>query len=221
MMDWRVVSIGTLATNPLREERGDRRPSHATTTLLQNNGEVILVDPSLPPDAMASRLDERSGLRLEDVSTVFLTNYHPDRWRSLPGLLHATWLMHEPEIEAATDAIDNAAAEAETADLIEQHRGWLPRFSAADDRIAPGVDLFPLPGMTIGTCGLLLPLPAATVLICGDAIATIEHLERGMVLTPCADLEAAQESIREAVEIADLLILGRDNVVLNPLGRQR
>jgi hypothetical protein len=42
-----------------------------------------------------------------------------------------------------------------------------------------------------------------------------------MVLTPCADLEAAQESFREAVEIADLLILGRDNVVLNPLGRQR
>ena len=61
------------------------------------------------------------------------------------------------------------------------------------------------------------PSPAATVLICGDAVATREHLEQGKVLPTCHNIEQAQESFAEAIEIADLLIPGRDNVSLNPL----
>ena len=53
-------------------------------------------------------------------------------------------------------------------------------------------------------------------MICGDAIATIEHPKAGKVLLDCVDIEQAQESFREAVEIADVLVLGRDNVVMNP-----
>ena len=90
-------------------------------------------------------------------------------------------------------------------------------FSA--DSIAPRVDLFPLPGVTAGTCGLLLAFPGSTVLICGDAIPTIEHLTQGKVLPTAASIAQAQESFKEAVEIADVLILGRDNLALNPLRR--
>ena len=32
-----------------------------------------------------------------------------------------------------------------------------------------------------------------------------------------ADLEKARESFKEAVEIADFLVLGRDNLVTNPI----
>ncbi|MEO1511313.1 MAG: hypothetical protein AAFU70_04495, partial [Planctomycetota bacterium] len=56
-----------------------------------------------------------------------------------------------------------------------------------------------------------------TTLVCGDAIPTIEHLEQGKVLPSADDAERAQESFREAVEIADVLVLGRDNLVVNPL----
>ena len=80
-----------------------------------------------------------------------------------------------------------------------------------------GVDLFPMPGVTPGLCGLLLPLPKVTILVCGDAVATLEHLEQGAVLPHVADLEKATESFREAVEIADMLVLGRDNIVPNPV----
>ena len=50
-----------------------------------------------------------------------------------------------------------------------------------------------------------------------DAVATLEHLQQGKVLPHCANLEQAQESFREAIEIADVLIPGRDNIVLNPM----
>jgi glyoxylase-like metal-dependent hydrolase (beta-lactamase superfamily II) len=81
------------------------------------------------------------------------------------------------------------------------------------------VDLFPLPGVTPGTCGVLLALPGVTVLACGDAIPTFEHLSQGKVLPTAANIEQAEESFREAVEIADVLILGRDNIARNPLKR--
>lgn len=92
----------------------------------------------------------------------------------------------------------------------------LQRCTPAPDRLARGVDLFPLPGVTPGLCGLLLNEATRTTLVCGDAIPTIEHLEQGKVLPWCADRERAQESFREAIEIADWLVLGRDNVTPSP-----
>ncbi len=55
------------------------------------------------------------------------------------------------------------------------------------------------------------------MLICGDAIATSEHLEKGKVLPNCHNVEHAQSSFTEAIEIADVFILGRDNIIVNPL----
>ena len=39
------------------------------------------------------------------------------------------------------------------------------------------------------------------LLVAGDAVATIEHLEEAKVLAPCFDIEQARESLAEAVEI--------------------
>jgi glyoxylase-like metal-dependent hydrolase (beta-lactamase superfamily II) len=95
----------------------------------------------------------------------------------------------------------------------------LRKFVAAEDSIAEHVDLFPLPGVTPGLCGLLLEGARHTTLICGDAVPTVEHLEQGQVLTNAADVTRARESFQEAVEIADLLVLGRDNIAVNPTKR--
>jgi hypothetical protein len=51
-------------------------------------------------------------------------------------------------------------------------------------------------------------------------VATQEHLEKGSVLQNCADIELAKESFLESVEIADIIIPGRDNVILNPARAQ-
>ncbi len=224
-VNYRVISIGTLASHPLWEEPLEARTGHATTTLIQTDDANILVDPSLPPQALLARLDERSNIKAQQITHVFLTAADVLHRRALAAFSNATWLIHEPELDAINAALTTQLEEAQRRDeheiaaAIEQEQEILRNCQPADDSIVPGVDLFPLPGITQGSCGLLLPLPRATVLICGDAVATFEHLEQGKVLPACYDIEQAQESFTDAVEIADLLILGRDNLTLNPLRR--
>ncbi len=220
-MDWRIVSIGTLPSNRLWNESGAMRTGHATTTVIKSGNATLLVDPSLPPEIMNARLQERWGFDLSEVTHVFLTSFDPDRRRTLDGLGQAIWLMNEPEIQSAALALSNelqrAEGDRELTLLLEQHRDLLSRFEAATDQVLSGVDLFPLPGYTAGSCGLLLPVSSRTILICGDTVATSEHLLQANVLSNCADIEVAQESFKECVEIADILIPGRDNVLLNPV----
>jgi glyoxylase-like metal-dependent hydrolase (beta-lactamase superfamily II) len=64
-----------------------------------------------------------------------------------------------------------------------------------------------------------VPNPGSTLLIAGDAVATVEHLEEGKVIAPCFDVQQARESLSEAVEIADLIVPGRDNLCANPVRR--
>lgn len=219
-MDWRIASIGTLASNPLWNERGTPRTGHATTTVIKSGDAVLLVDPSLPPQMLNARLQERWGLTLPEVTHVFLTSFDSDRRRTLNGLRHAVWYMHEPEIQAASEAmsdeLERAEGDDEVTQLLEEHRGLLLSFEVPKDNMMGGVDLFPLPGFTLGSCGLLLPTTRQTVLICGDTIATSEHLQQGNVLSNAQNIELCQDSFKECLEIADILVLGRDNVMLNP-----
>jgi hypothetical protein len=55
--------------------------------------------------------------------------------------------------------------------------------------------------------------PEGIGLIAGDAVPTAEHLSAGQVISPCFDLEAARESFKEAIEIADWIVCGLDNIL--------
>ena len=48
-MDVIIVSIGALSKNLLWGEKQPGRASHATTTLIREGKNLILVDPALPP----------------------------------------------------------------------------------------------------------------------------------------------------------------------------
>ena len=217
--DFRVISIGTMAANPHWGERGAVRPPHATTSLIVSGKARVLVDPSLPPQVLIPKLHERSGLGPDDITHVFLTCLNPIHRRGLLAFERATWLVGERERESIGVQLIESIKEAHAAgdeDLVKtlgQEVAIVQRTVAADDRIAPGVDLFPLHGATPGLTGLLLPRPASTTLIAGDAIATAEHLAAGQVVSPCFDLEAARESFKEAIEIADWIVCGRDNLI--------
>lgn len=223
-VDHRVISQGALAAHPLWDEKQDVRLAHATTSLISAGEVHIIVDPSLPPQVLAARLSERSKLQPADITHVFLTSLEPMRHRGISLFSKATWLASERELDAATASVNAQFEEQrdrgdddELMAMIRAEQQILSRITAAEDSIAPGVDLFPLPGVTEGTCGLLIGLPGSTVLLTGDAIATIDHLSQGKVLPTCVDLTKAQESFREALEIADAFILGRDGLVLNPI----
>jgi len=222
---YKVISIGAMAAHPLWNEREEVRSPHATTTLIEAGESRVLVDPSLPAQILSVRLRERANLGPQDITHVFLTSFQPLRRRGLASFERAKWLISERERESIGVSLIERLREAMEGDdqelvkVLEPEVALLQRCEAAPDSITEGVDLFPLYGVTPGTCGLLLPTSKATVVICGDAIPTVEHLEQGKVLPNCADVEQAQESFREAIDIADLLILGRDNLVLNPLRR--
>ncbi len=222
---FRVISIGTLAANPFWNERGSVRAAHATTTLILSGDARILVDPSLPAQILLPKLAERSGLQPEQITHVFLTCFSPIHRRAIASFESAQWLIAEREREAIGQQLvakfheARGAGDTELLAAITPEIAVLERTKAAPDALGKGVDLFPLCGVSPGLSGLLLPGRTATVLIAGDAVPTLEHLEGGQVLTPCFDLEMARASLGEAAEIADWIVCGRDNVLPNPTRR--
>lgn len=222
-MDFRVISIGVLSRHELwPADQGSPRTAHATTTLVRSGDRVILIDPGLPAQVIVARLTERSGLNPSAITDVFLTNFRPAHRRGLAAFEHARWLISETEREiVGTNLVEQfqQSQDPDTRTLLEQDIALLKRCKAAPDRLAPQADLFPLPGFTAGTCGVLLSHATSTTLIAGDALPTAEHLEQGRVLRGAYDVDQARQSLAEAVEIADVIVPGHDNLLLNPTRR--
>ncbi len=218
-MDYRIISIGTLSHHELWPVEATARTAHATTTLIRSSGHTILVDPALPKQVLVARLAERAGIGPSEVTHVFLTNFRPAHRWGLPAFTDARWLISEMERETIGKHLVEQLQESQdrpTQDVLKQEIALLNRCEAAPDRLADQVDLFPLPGYTQGTCGLLLSQMNSTALIAGDAVATEEHLNQGRVLRGALDVAQARESLTEVVEIADVIVPGHDNVLLNP-----
>jgi glyoxylase-like metal-dependent hydrolase (beta-lactamase superfamily II) len=218
MLEYRVISIGALSHHPLWEERAAVRTAHATTTLVRTDDRTILVDPGLPAEALVARLNERAGLTPQQITDVFLTNFRPSHRRGLAAFDQAKWWITERERETVGVHLVGEFEKAEDDQLrqmLQQEIALMQRCQAAPDQLAKQVDLFPLPGFTPGTCGLLLSLPSATVLVAGDGMPTAEHLNQGKVLPGGFDIEQARASFAEAVEIADWIIAGHDNLLPN------
>ena len=221
-MDFRIISIGTLSRHELWGETAATRTAHATTTLIRSGPRLILVDPSLPPQVVEARLAERCGMTPGEITDVFLTSFRPAHRRGLSAFPKANWLLSEMEREATGHYLIarlEQEQQEEAQRLIRHDIQQLKRCQPASDRPAEQVDLFPLPGFTPGTCGLLLSHLNSTTLIAGDAVATYEHLIQGRVLQGCYDTDQGQESLKEAIEIADVIVPGHDNVTLNPTRR--
>lgn len=232
-MEFRVISIGSLSAHPLWGERAPARTGHATTTLISTGERRILVDPGLPAPALLARLSERANLGPGDITDVFLTSFHPECRRALGAFEDADWWISQAERESVGVALAQRLKAIRTGEGIEEGGGHdaglvealaqdvalLQRCKPPEDRLAERVSLFPMPGVTPGLCGLLVETPRFAVLICGDAIPTIEHLEQGRIQPGAADVEKARASFEEALEVADVLIPGRDNLAFNPTKR--
>lgn len=226
-MDFKVISIGALAANPLWGERAPARTGHATTTLISSGDRKILVDPGLPELALVARLSERANLQPGDITHVFLTSFLPDTRRALTAFDDATWWVSAHERDAIglivanqlKHMVETGRADPALKRALETDIAILKRCQPPPENLAPRVDAFPMPGVTPGLTGLLLSGERHTTIVCGDAIPTIEHLEQGQVLPMAADVDRARQSFEEALEVADLLVLGRDNVVVNPTRR--
>jgi glyoxylase-like metal-dependent hydrolase (beta-lactamase superfamily II) len=76
--------------NPSRADASDKplRDAICTCTLISGEGIKLLVDPSLPAKAeMAKELDRRTGLKPDDITTVFVTHEHADHFAGLANII--------------------------------------------------------------------------------------------------------------------------------------
>ena len=231
-MDVRVISIGALAANDLWNERSAVRTGHTTTTLIRDGALTMLVDPGLPSAARVPRLHERAGLQPKDITHVYLTRFGGDTTRGLDAFEHATWWLPETEREAvgvplAQELQRIVSGESDLGpaggvplrQALEREIAVLSRTEPAPDRLSPSLSIFPMPGVSPGLAGVLVEQSPATLLIAGDAVLSGDHVAAGRVAAFAHDLEQARESFQDALEIADVLVCGRDNLMLNPVKR--
>ncbi|MFN8731225.1 MAG: MBL fold metallo-hydrolase [Planctomyces sp.] len=220
MLDVRVISIGTLPAHPLWGERTPIRTGHSTTTLIRSLDRTILIDPGLPERALAARLGERACITPDDVTHVFLTSFHPDTHRALTAFENARWFISRDEREGfgrqlvAMLTRASQGGDQELVRQLEHEVAILKRCEEAPHHLADGVEIYPLPGVTPGLCGVMISEDEAPTLITGDAVATIEHVRRQMVMPTCADVQQARASFADALEVADIIVPGRDNVMV-------
>lgn len=220
-VEYRIISIGALSRHRLWGEAVAVRTAHATTTLVTDVDRMILVDPSLPPAAMAARFNERTGKGLADVTDVFCTTLRPIHCRSVTALPHATWWASEMEIAATIhwleETLDTAGRLEDDQAGLEAHLKMVQQFQPAPESFGPQTSLYPLAGSSAGSAGLLLTPATQTVIIAGDAALTREHIESGQVWAGCADVAAAMETFTDLLELADIVVCGHDNLL--PLAR--
>jgi len=214
-----VVSIGTLSRNALWNELAAKRTAHATTTLIRDDGTAILVDPSLPPDVLRYRLDERTGLKPDDIDLVFLTSFLPVHRRGLELFDKATWSIGGVERETIIASLNGVmrgvgvGVEEVSYEEMQAELELLGRLEIAPDRLSPSVDAFPTFGPTPGHTSLLVRA-AKTVVVAGDAVVTRDHFAAGRVWERSCDAQQAKASFLELREIADVIVPGHDNIML-------
>lgn len=219
-----VVSIGALARNPFWGEEKPVRTEHATTTLVREGTTTILVDPSLPADVLEPRLSERTSLKPSQVQAVFLTTWQPVHRRSLHLFDHAEWLVWQREQEALLEHLEKLAADPRTKgtsaeQLIRDERSLLQRCKPAPEKLTPNIHLFPSPGVSPGSAGLLLAAPLVATVVAGDAVMTRDYLEHGQVYEESYNPTEAQESLSDILDIADQIVPGHDNLFIPPMRR--
>ncbi len=213
-----VINIGTLSRNRFWEEAPGARVAHATTTLIRDGDLTILVDPSLPAELMAHRLDERAGITPDKIDIVFLTNFKPVHRRGLPIFSDAEWVIGQVEHEAVLDVLNHAMSGMGPGDVnvslneLNTEFELAGRFKPVGDTLSEHVDFFPAYGATAGS-GALLVRAARTVVVAGDAIINRDYLINGRVWERCVEPESARESFSELLEIADVVIPGHDNII--------
>ncbi|MHC4435603.1 MAG: MBL fold metallo-hydrolase [Planctomycetota bacterium] len=92
---WDVITIGNLSRNRYWGESDDRgvRSAICSCTVITGDGFRIIVDPSLRDEkAMATELDRRTGLSLDEIDAVFITHQHGDHHFGLKHFPKTKWL---------------------------------------------------------------------------------------------------------------------------------
>ncbi len=204
-----ILVIGHLKWNAYFGEsaqsppRGD--PSTCTSTMIrgrQADGReyVLVVDPTLrrSPEDFYFDINRRTGLSPEEVTHCFVTHEHFDHQAGLNYFPRAVWLAAEP---VANKLLDSPYVD-----------GGRVRVAAGE--FLPGVAVLPLPGHTPGLTGVAFEEGGLKWVAAGDGVMTRDHFTFETSAFE-QDSAMAAQTIRELKNLADIIIPGHDNLIVN------
>jgi glyoxylase-like metal-dependent hydrolase (beta-lactamase superfamily II) len=198
---WDVITLGNLSRNRYWGESEERplRAAICTCTLIRAEGMALLVDPSLSDvTAMAAELDRRTGLRIADVSHVFITHAHGDHHYGLRHFPGARWLA----APAVAEEINGAGK-------------YEKRVEGVTGKIQAMVEVLPTPGHTPNHHSLRFECEGQCVIIAGDAVMTRDFWRERRGYFNTMDPVALSETMKRLAECADIIVPGHDNYFMH------
>jgi len=198
---WDVITIGNLSRNRYWGESEDRgvRSAICSCTVISGDGFHIIVDPSLKDEkAMATELDRRTGLGLNDMDAVFVTHQHGDHHYGLKHFPKAKWL-----------------AGAEVAAGLNRSGRYSKPVAPVGDRIFEAVEVLSTPGHTMDHHSLRFDCKELSVVIAGDAVATQDFWVERMGYFNTVDFDLSARTMDKIASIADIVVPGHDNYFLS------
>ncbi len=202
---WDVITIGNLSRNQYWGEPNDKavRKVLCTCTLISGDGFRLLVDPSETEVAdMARELDRRTGLKLADITAVFVTHDHSDHW---PGLVH----FPEAQWMAGPGA----------AEILNKTGKLTRRVEPVTGKLFEAIEVLPTPGHTPSHHSLRFDCDGLSVIAAGDAIATHDFFRNRQNFYNATDPKQGGATMNKIAELADLIIPGHDNYFVSDSSR--
>lgn len=155
-----------------------------------------LVLPMLKPEDLLERRLAEIGLGIGDITHVVNTHLHADH-------CGGNFLFPHAEILVQREHYDEALAHPEIPSELFHRPELTYRLLDGDAQLFEGVRAIVVPGHARGLQALLVSLPnSGNVLIAGDAIDTLEHIERDL-WTHCPEPETARRSAQQLRRIAE------------------
>lgn len=197
-----IVHIGTLSMNKFWGETERRRSPSSTCTLLELDGERVIVDPSPEPEQLERELFATTGLRPADVGAVFLTHHHGDHRMGIELFDGKPWLM-------------TAASRAEWRERSPGEGALIDRIGPAEGALPEWIELVRVPGHTHGHGALRTRTRWGTLLVAGDSVMTGDFFAAEEGFHNSVDFAKATDTIRAIKGFADLVIPGHGNLILH------
>jgi glyoxylase-like metal-dependent hydrolase (beta-lactamase superfamily II) len=210
-LNWEILTIGNLSRNKFWGESNHTcyHPVLATSTVIWDDGQIILVDPSEPLELLSKKLDQYCGLKPEQVDIVFSTHFHGDHRVDAHRYPNAACYMSETALADLEWAAKEVAAGTLSPRLLDSITGV---FGSVSGSLTPHIRLIDLPGHTPGSTGLLFPAAEGRMLISGDTIMGVEYFEHCEGYWFNKSQEETRVSIRKAALEADWIIPGHGDI---------
>jgi len=197
---WVIITIGNLSRNRYWGESDEKplRDAICTCTLISGAGFQLLVDPSLAAQAdMVRELDQRTGLKPDQVTAVFVTHEHSDHFAGIEHFQEAVWYAAAP-----------AAA------ILNRNSRFSRRFEPSPSNLFSSVDVIATPGHTVSHHSLRFDCDGVSVVVAGDAVMTRDFWNARLGYFNSVDPELTRRTIDRIGRLADIVVPGHDNCFL-------